>query len=1001
MRNILLFGLVFLLTSSGVLAQGTVTGTVTSSEDGQPIPGATVLVKGTIIGTATDLNGRYSINVLSGSDILVFSFVGMRPQEINVTNRSTIDVVMEPEITSLTEYVITAYGDQTRREVTGAIASIKGAVFEDLPIQSFDRAMQGRVAGVQVTSTSGQPGSTLNVRIRGVGSINAGTQPLYIVDGVQVAAGGLSGQGTQNALASINPNDIASIEVLKDAASASIYGAQAANGVVLITTKRGGNEKTKLRLSVQEGIVQPLDLYQVMNANQLASIKRQAYINAGLNPDDATAIFGSPGDRDLTSTDWVDAMYREGRLSIYDLSMSGGDEKTQFYLSGSHTFHQGQVIMSDYTRSTGRLNLTHKPSTDLTINANIALSRQVTNGSIDRGNYINSPFVSAYLARPNVPIYNEDSTFAPYPNTHLFGYNIVQGVVQELRRGTSFQSVSNLQLTYQILPWLGVTGFAGIDFSDNKDENNRPSTIPAFSAYGGSSFYSDNRLINTNANGNFNFNKKFNDLHTVSGILGYEYKYETRERTSAVGRNFPNPVLRYLQNAAVPFSVGGFYTEYKRAGFFSQARYDYDDKYTAEVTLRRDGSSRFGFNKQWGTFWAASAGWRLSSEPFMENAVWVDNLRVRASYGITGNSDIGNFQSRSLVGTEGQYLGYGALQYVQLGNDLLTWEESASTNFGVDGTFFNGRIIATVDVWRKDSNKLLFDTRLPIDSGFDEITRNAGSLRNQGIDLDIQTTNLVINKFKWSTNFNISIFSNELRELYEGLDSVGTELFVGKPIKFYYAYEYAGVNPANGSPMYLDKEGEYTYLVGDADRRYIGSALPWNYGGLSNTLSYGPVSLEVFFQYQYGNLAFNQDLYNLAQAGSLGQDNQTTDQLNFWRQPGDLTNTPKPYEGGNIPGQSGYQQFSTRLLSDGSYIRLKQVTLNYSLPVHILKKIGVQQGNIYVQGLNLWTFTKYNGLDPEVNSIGTTSLDPSTSEASTYGTYPSSKQLTAGINFTF
>lgn len=990
MRKILLYGILFLWISSEALAQGTVTGTVTSSEDGLPVPGATVLVKGTIIGTATDLNGRYSINVLSGSDELVFSFVGLTTQEVAVNNRSSIDVVMTPEITALTEYVVTAYGDQTRREVTGAIASVKGEVFEDLPIQSFDRAMQGRVAGVQVTSNSGQPGGTLNVRIRGVGSINAGTAPLYIVDGVQVAAGGQSGQGSQNALASINPNDIASIEVLKDAASASIYGAQAANGVVLITTKKGADDRTKFRLSVQEGIVQPLELYDVMNANQLASIKRQAYINAGLDPNDATAIYGSPGDRELVTTDWVDAIFREGRLSIYDLSVSGGDQKTRFYLSGSHTFHEGQVIMSDYTRTTGRLNLTHHPSEDFTINANIALARQITNGSIDRGNYVNSPFVAAYVARPNVPIYNEDGTFAPYPSSHLFGYNIVQGVEQELRRGSTFQTVSNLQMTYQILPWLGVTAFAGIDFSDNRDENNRPSTIPVFSDYGGATYNADHRLINTNANANFNFNKKFNEVHTLTGILGYEYKYETYELTDAEGRNFPNPTLRYLQNAAVPYYVGGFYTEYKMAGFFSQARYDYDDRYTAEITARRDGSSRFGYNHQWGTFWAASVGWRLSSEGFMENAVWVDNLRVRVSHGITGNSDIDNFQSRSLVGTEGQYLGNGALSFVQLGNDLLTWEEAATTNLGVDGTFFNGRIIATIDVWRKDSDKLLFDTKLPIDSGFEEITRNAGHLRNEGIDLDIQTTNLVVGKFKWATNFNTSIFSNELKELYEGKDSVGTELIVGKPSKFYFGYEYAGVNPANGSPMYFDKDGEYTYSLADADRRYLGSALPWTYGGLSNTFSFGPVSLELFFQYQYGNLAHNYDIYNLGQSGSIGQDNQTVDQLNFWRAPGDITNTPKPYEGGIIPGHAGYQQFSTRIISDGSYIRLKQVTLNYSLPLQVLKKVGVQDGNIYVQGLNLWTYTKYNGLDPEVNSLG-----------NTFGTYPSSKQVTAGLNLTF
>ncbi|MEX2513141.1 MAG: TonB-dependent receptor [Cyclobacteriaceae bacterium] len=968
----------------------TIRGTVTDSEEGLPIPGATVLVKGTTQGTTTDIDGNYEIEVLEGDNTLVFRFVGLRTQEINIGNRNAINVSLLPEITSLEEYVVTAYGDQTRREVTGAISSVKGEIFQDLPIQSFDRAMQGRVAGVQVTAGSGQPGGTLTVQIRGVGSINAGTQPLYIIDGVQVASGGLSGAGPQNALASINPNDIESIEVFKDAAAASIYGAQAANGVVLITTKRGKQGKTRVRVSAQEGIVQPLGFYDVMDASQLASIKRQAYINAGLNPQDAEAIFGSPSDTDIQNSDWVGALFRDGRMSVYDVSISGGDAGTQFFISGSHTHHQGQIIMSDYSRTTGRMNLSHRINEKFSINANLSLSRQITNGTIDRGNFVNSPFVAGYVSRPNVPIYNEDGTYAEYPSEHLFGYNIVQGVNQELRRGTSYQSVSNLQMTYQILPWLGFTSFGGVDFSDNRDENNRPSTIPAFAAYGGSSTFSDRRIVNSNANANFNINKKFNEIHSLSGILGYEYKGETSEANSATGRGFPNPVLRYLQNAAQPFAVGGFYTEYRRSGFFTQAKYDYDDKYTFDLTVRRDGSSRFGTNSRWGNFGAVSGGWRISSERFMENALWVDNLRVRASYGITGNSNIDNFESRTLVGSSGQYLGRGALRFVQLGNDLLTWEESLSTNLGVDGTFFNGRIIATVDVWRKDSRKLLFETQLPIDSGFGTITRNAGKLRNQGIDFDLQTTNLVIGKFRWSTAFNTSIFSNELLELYEGLDRVGNELIVGKPINFYYAYEYAGVNPANGAPMYYDENGEYTYLLADDDQKYIGSTLPWTYGGLSNTFSYGPVSLEVFFQYQYGNLAFNQDLYNMAQAGSIGQDNQTVDQLYYWRNPGDITNVPKPYEGGRFPGHSGYQQFSTKQISDGSYVRLKQVSLNYDLPKAILAKARIEEMNVFVQGLNLWTLTKYNGLDPEVNSLG-----------DTYGTYPTARQITAGINVTF
>ncbi|MEX0884632.1 MAG: TonB-dependent receptor plug domain-containing protein, partial [Cyclobacteriaceae bacterium] len=329
----------------------TIRGTVTDSEEGLPIPGATVVVKGTNLGTATDIDGNYEIEVLEGDNTLVFRFVGLRTQEVNIGNRNVINVALMPDITSLEEYVVTAYGDQTRREVTGAISSVKGEVFQDLPIQSFDRAMQGRVAGVQVTAGSGQPGGTLTVQIRGVGSVNAGTEPLFIVDGVQVASRDLSGAGPQNALASINPNDIESIEVFKDAAAASIYGAQASNGVVLITTKRGKQGKTRVRISAQEGIVQPLGFYDVMDASQLASIKRQAYINAGLNPQDAQAIFGSPSDGDIQNSDWVGALFRDGRMSVYDVSISGGDAGTQFFISGSHTYHQGQIIMSDYSRT--------------------------------------------------------------------------------------------------------------------------------------------------------------------------------------------------------------------------------------------------------------------------------------------------------------------------------------------------------------------------------------------------------------------------------------------------------------------------------------------------------------------------------------------------------------------------------------------------------------------------------------------------------------------------
>ncbi|WP_075349475.1 SusC/RagA family TonB-linked outer membrane protein [Algoriphagus marinus] len=992
MRKVLLLGLMLMLGSAVAFAQNRViTGTVISNEDNLGVPGATVLVKGTTIGTATDLDGKYSISVPAGSNVLVFTFVGLRPQEVTIGNRTTIDVAMEPDVQALSEFVITSYGDQSKREITGAISSVKGEVFENLPVQSFDRAMQGRIAGVQVTSTSGQPGGTLNVRIRGVGSINAGNDPLYIVDGVQVNNGGLSGQGSQNALASINPNDIESIEVLKDAAAAAIYGAQAANGVVLINTKKGKKGKSQVKVSVQEGIVQPLNLYDVMDASQLAGIKRVAYQNRGLATSGSDATYGNPEDPNLQSYDWLDALYRQGRLSVYDLSISGGDEKTTFFLSGSYTKQEGQIEMSDYNRATGRLNVTHRPNKNLTVAANLSLSFQNTNGSIDRGNFVNGPFVAGFSARPNVPIYDEDGEFARYPSNHLFGYNIVQGVFEELRSGKTVQTVSNLQLNYQIAPWLSWTSYFGLDFSDNADINNRPSTIPVFSSYGGASTFTARRNTNFNTNHNFNFNRKFNEVHTVSGILGFEYKGSQSDLQTATGRGFPNPTLIYLNNAAVPFSVGSSFTEYKRAGFFGQAKYDYDDRYTADVTVRRDGHSRFGEKNRWGTFYAASAGWRLSSEAFLQDVTWLDNLRVRASYGVTGNSDIANFASRTLVGSSGQYLGQGGLDLSQLGNDLLTWEESETINLGLDATLFNGRIITTVDFWRKNSKNLLFNTPLPTDSGFGSITRNTGEVRNQGIDLDIQTVNIVAGKFQWSTGFNITFLENELISLYDGLDRIGNDLIVGRPISFFYTNQYLGVNPANGRAMYDDGTGtgNFTYVTGQNTLDYRGSALPSSYGGLSNTFSYGPLTLEVFFQYQFGNFATNSDLYNLANWGS-GTGNLLVNQLEYWKQPGDITTVGRPFEGGQEPGTSNVNTFSTRLMSDGGYVRLKQVTLNYTLGSAAASKIGMASASLFVQGLNLATFTNYNGIDPEANSIG-----------NTYGAYPNARQISAGINLNF
>lgn len=1012
----------FALLTQALAQERTVTGKVTDPATGEGIPGVSVFVKGTTAGTVTDAVGNYKI-AIPENGVLVFQAVGLIKQEVSVGNQSVLDVQMQPDVVGLNEVVVTGYAVQEKRSITGSIASVKGATIENIPLQTFDRAIQGRIAGVQVAAQSGQPGGNLNVRIRGIGSINAGNNPLYIIDGVQVASGGLSGQGSSNALGSINPNDIESIEVLKDAAASAIYGAQAANGVVIITTKKGKKGKARIDINVQEGIVQPLNLYEVTNAQQFAQLKFESYRNRGLpttGTGSSTALFGDPTNLNLPSYDWVDALFRDARLSSYDVSMSGGDERTSFYLSAALTKQEGQAIKSDWQRGTLKLNVSHQASEKLTVGAKINLSAQETNGTIADGNFVNGPWTAAFVMQPFSFAKNpETGLFNPYPvsnpGSHFFGYNIEQGVEQEVRRGLAIQVISSINATYQILPYLSFNSFIGVDFTTLRDDNFRPSTIPAFAAQGGQVFVNQSRFTNFNTNHNFNFSKKIAEAHNISGVLGFEIKAEQRETGGATGRGLANQALRYLGNTAVPVSTVGAFTEYKRVGFFGQAKYDFKDKYFADFTLRRDGSSRFGADTRFGTFYAGSVGWRLSAEEFMKSLSFLSDLKIRASYGVLGNSEIADYASQSAYGPQtngnsgsAQYLGSGGLSPVLLGNTDLTWEEEAQFNTGFDFALFNGRLYGSFDYWRTINSKLLLDAPFAADGGFvranpgqndgaSAVVQNVGKLLNRGIDIDINSVNIDKGGFKWTTNFNISFLKNEILDLGAGRQRIGNTYIVGQPIYIIWGYEYAGVNPANGRAMIIDSAGNYKYYGGQfRDQKVLGKRVPDYFGGLTNTFSYKGLTLDVFFQYQIGNDVFLADLYNLADAGSSGN-NQLVSQLSRWQKPGDITNVPMPFQGGVILGQD--QLFgdagSSRFMSDGSYIRFKQVRLSYELPSKLLSKIGFRRVNIYGQAVNLATLTKFVGIDPEVvgqNAGG---------QGSSYGNYPNGRQYTIGLSIGF
>ena len=980
-RKLLAFLLLGLFAITSAMAQDkTITGRVVGADDGLPLPGVSVRVKGGTIGTTTNGDGNFSLSVPSGAKQIVFTYIGYISQEMMIGTSGTMNIRLVSDSQQIAEVVVTGYGVAQKRDVGSASVRVTGKQIENLPIQSFDRALQGRAAGVQVTSQSGQPGGAINVRVRGVGSINAGNDPLYIVDGVQIKTGAISGQASTNTLASINPNDIENIEVLKDAAASSIYGAAAANGVVLITTKKGKSGATVVNFSAQQGVMQNISRYDVMNAQQYAQFKVPGYVNAGVSQATAVALFGDPDNSTAPSTNWFDAIAREGKSRIYDLSFSGGDAKTSFFVSGSYTDQDAQVIEAFYKRGTFRGNIGHKVNEKLNINANISMTASKVFGTTADGAFVNGPFYYPFTLRPDVPIYQPDGTYTQGAALKAsFPYNIVQGAKEEVRIGNALQTVSNFSATYKVTPSLSITGFSGIDFVDTRDDNQRPASIPAFAANGGTSSVVNTRNLDWNSNVAANWNKKFG-FHTVAALVGGEYKEQNVESASATGQAFPNPFFRSLQNAT-PLSIAGFFTGYKKAGLFSKVNYDYKDKYYLSGTIRYDGSSRFGAEKRYGLFGGISGTWRISGEDFLADNKVISDLKLRASYGVVGNDQIADFASRALFGAGGSYLGSNGIRPTQLGNANLSWEEAATTNVGIDYGFLGNRITGSIDVYRRINSNLLLSRPLVSDSGFGSINENVGKVQNEGIEFSLNTINLDTKSgIKWSSDFNISFQRNKVLALTGGQDRIGTSYFVGEPIDLIYTYGWAGVNPADGRPMWYDVNGHYTYnLIAATDQKIQGTRYPKFFGGLNNTVSYKSISLDFLFQYQYGNKSFVSFFQNIWNSG-YSDDNQIVSQLaEQWIAPGQITAVPRalrqtPHLNNSGALSSAITTGSTRYLFDASYIRLKNITLSYNLPASIASKVKLRNIRVFATGINVLTFTKYPGLDPEapigVNEIG-------------------------------
>ncbi|WP_310393784.1 TonB-dependent receptor [Hymenobacter sp.] len=997
-----------------------VTGRVTTG-NGEGLPGVTVVLKGTTVGTSTDADGRYSLRLPDLTGTLVFSFVGFTTREVPLSGRTSLDIALEQDVKALNEVVVVGYGTQSRATVTGAVASIKGEDIANVPQASVDALIQGRAAGVQVTQNSGAPGSGISVRVRGTTSISAGNEPLYIIDGVPVNTGNYSGisegnrfagddgsnRGGTNALADINPSDIESIEVLKDASASAIYGARAANGVVLITTKRGKANTATINFNAYYGIQQTWRRLNMLPGSE----QRQLLIEARLNAGAGLASFLLTPESEVTNVNWQDEIFRTAPISNYDLSFRGGNEKARYAVSLGYFDQRGVIIESGFKRFSGRVNLDYEISKKLRFGNSLTVSR-TDNDRIESGDAGSAILSNALRALSFLPVYTPSGAY----NINLEGApNPVATAREQYLDNKSNRLVGNVFGEFDILNGLTLRSSFGADFIGVKDDRFDPSTT----AQGGlrrsyARFTQDLVWINTNT---LSYRKKIGEAHDLALLLGNEQQLSQREFIETGGQGAATNTVPTVNAAAQLTNGSTFKTSWGLSSLFARLNYSLLDRYLFQVNLRRDVSSRFGDNNKDAVFPSASIGWRVSQEAFMRGLPALSNLKLRASAGVTGNQNIGNFAALGLLRVGNNYGTLAGIAPSALGDPNLSWESTTQYNAGLDLGFFNERVVLLADVYRKTTNDLLLAVPLPGTSGYGSATRNVGQIRNEGAELALITQNLV-GDFTWNTNFNISSNRNKILQLNEfnediiqasGLNAFGQSVpfgiaRVGESIGSIYGFRMLGVYPtdqANDNGLRDDRGqlyqgGDAIYedinqdgVINNDDRVVIGNAVPKFVGGLTNTFTYKNIDLSVFLQGSYGNDVFNQSRAVLN--NMFTNSASTTEVRERWRYPGDITDVPRALQGDQRNALP-----STRWLEDGSYLRLKNVTLGYRIPKSISQRAYIQNLRVYATAQNLLTLTKYKGLDPEVNFLS----NPLESGID-YGTFPQARTVMLGVNFGF
>ncbi|NQD69283.1 SusC/RagA family TonB-linked outer membrane protein [Sphingobacterium shayense] len=987
--------------------QDMVTGIV--SGPAGPLSEVTVTVEGTNVSTSTDQSGKFQL-AADANSTLTFSSVGYKTVSQKVGDRANVQVVLAAENNTLesVQVVAVGYGTMERATLPTAVSSIGANQIQDEVLPSITQAIQGKAGGVQVTQKSGSPGGGISIRVRGTTSINASSDPLYVVDGIPVNSttnftGGSTfdfGGGTQgiNVLSSINPSDVQSVEILKDAASSSIYGSRAANGVVLITTKKGVAGESQFNFNMYEGFSQvPRErYYDFMNTAQYQDYMKDYY--KILQEQDPSAvipdqIFANPN----INTDWQDAIFRTAGTRNYELSASGGGEKTQYYTSVGYMKQGGVLLGSDYSRMSGRLNLDHQHNEKLRFSTSINLTRAI-NQRVQEENSKEGATKSGIFSPPNLTVYDADGNFV-YDQVRLTRENPVAMLELPTNEAETFRILANASVEYNIIPELLLKTSFGTDISFI-DETffMPPSGLRSYTGQGGIGARRNTRdqlWINETT---LTFDKTFGD-HSINALGGFSIQESQLEFVHAQRTNFPNNDIPYITAGGVITGANSYPEEWAIASGFARVNYVYKDKYILNANIRSDGSSRFGADNRWAVFPSFAGAWRLSEEDFLKDSKTVSDLKLRASWGITGNQNIGNYASRSLYSGGNNYMGIAGFIPNVLGDRGLKWETTNQWNVGVDAGFLDDRISLLADYYHKKTTDLLIGLPILTSSGYMNRFTNSGDIENKGFEFELVTRNLV-GEFKWTTSLNMTFNRNKVLALPEGIEDmrggVGdlNRAIEGQPLGVFYGWQAIGVNAETGMIDYLGSDGSAVSPTDYQDHRQIGDPNPEFFGGISNTFQYKNFDLNIDGQFSYGNDIFN---YNLASGleGFNPSGNPFVDFVDRWREPGDITDVPRP-----APGDLSNGAVSSRFIEDGSFFRLRNITLGYTLPSTISERIKMKKLRWYVTVQNAYVFTNYRGYDPEVSS--------SHGGANTgliygydYGSYPQPRIFTTGINMTF